>query len=290
MHRKIEKRLQANSGINLLNKNVERIIAADDEFLAALTDAKRNNAGPGEELLDFTVNALLEIIYGINQYLDIDSGSIEILKTIYRNTYESLDSPNPREALQMHYTKLSAWLSKFYPPEFVDALQNVTHIGKVENREYSAPLQLQILGIDGRAPAEPVLDIGCGKSALLVNALRENGIRAFGIDRMIQEKKDYLFACSWFDFDFFTQRWGTVIANMSFSNHFVHAIRNDKAKTEQFAGQYRRILESLELNGTFVYAPAVPFAERAIDSRFYRIEREIVYAGIARAKVTKLRE
>lgn len=53
--------------------------------------------------------------------------------------------------------------------------------------EYSAPLQLSVLGIDKRSLAEPVLGVGCGKNASLVRHLRQAGLDAYGIDRLCSQ-------------------------------------------------------------------------------------------------------
>ena len=290
MKKEIEKRLQDNRRVNLLSKDIENIIYLDEDFLTVLSESKRNNAEPNEDILEYTVNQLLDVIYGINQYLDIDSESIDALKQIYRNTYERLDEKHPEDTLRVHYQELSIWLSDLYPPEFVSVLRDMPTIGKVENREYSAELQTRILGINVQNLKEPVLDLGCGKHAVLVNALRSYGVEAYGVDRVISDGSNYLYACSWFNFDFSQKRWGTILANMSFSNHFVYALQNEKSRVEKFSVQFDKILASLDLGGIFIYAPSIIPAEQSLDGRFYRIERETVYAGITRTKVAKINE
>lgn len=152
---------------------------------------------------------------------------------------------------------------------------------------YDANTQIGILGIDVDNLIEPILDVGCGENANLVQFLSKKGYSTFGIDKYCEMKSENLNSISWNDFMFTKNYWGTIISHMAFSNHFIyHYIKNDSIDY-QYAIKYMEILESLKENGNFYYAPGLPFIEKYLDQKKYSIKNsEIMQIGIT--KITKL--
>jgi hypothetical protein len=136
--------------------------------------------------------------------------------------------------------------------------------------EYSAELQLSILGIDLKTVKEPVLDLGCGRSGLLVRYLNTLGIETFGIDRDVKTFP-FLIQADWMDFPDEKNRWGTILSHMAFSNHFMFQHHYRYGHPEQFAHLYMRILNSLQSGGSFYYSPGLPFIERFLPSDRYQV-------------------
>jgi hypothetical protein len=155
---------------------------------------------------------------------------------------------------------------------------------------YSPELQMSILRLEPGAIREPLLDIGCGPEALLVRALRDRGVKAFGIDRSISRREDYLVEAEWEGHDLGAEAWGTIVSNLAFSNHFIyHYIRDDGADIA-YLRRYMDILAALEPGGSFRYAPALPFVERHLDRGRYCVETTQLIEGSAAAIVTRIRE
>jgi hypothetical protein len=58
------------------------------------------------------------------------------------------------------------------------------------------------------------------------------------------------------------RRWGSILAHMSFTNHFVLQDRWSDEQAERYALVYMKILRALAPGGAFHYAPGVPFIEQ----------------------------
>jgi hypothetical protein len=136
---------------------------------------------------------------------------------------------------------------------------------------------------------EPVLDIGCGVKANLVKYLRQNRIEAYGIDRFVIENS-YLDNSDWFEYDFNKMKWGTIISNLGFSNHFLHHHLRTDGSFIDYAKQYMKILNSLKIGGSFHYAPDLPFVEQYLDSnRFHLIKQNIGNYGFKSIGIKRLK-
>ena len=133
--------------------------------------------------------------------------------------------------------------------------------------EYSAALQLQILGLEPQAMLGPVLDVGCGEQAHLVQSLRAAGVDAFGIDPLAQAPG--ALAVDWHACDFGRQKWGTILSHQAFSLHFLHhhLLHEDKARA--YAQTYMRMLQALRPGGVLAYAPGLPFIEALLPAERY---------------------
>lgn len=129
--------------------------------------------------------------------------------------------------------------------------------------EYSADFQLSLYGLDLALLKEPVLDIGCGQYAWLVETLRDHGINAYGLERF-PSKKNYIISIDWFDYSFNECTWGTILSNMAFSNHFWHHHLRKDGQPHAYAKKYMEILYSLKPGGVFIYTPGLPFMEKIL--------------------------
>lgn len=129
------------------------------------------------------------------------------------------------------------------------------------HRDYSASLQRLALALpaDGQLMG-PALDLGCGASGALVQALRGAGVPAVGIDRQLaDDAPSYLQPASWLEFAFGDRVWGTITSHMAFSLHFLHHHYAAAAAAESYARAFMAIVRSLKPGGLFAFVPALPF-------------------------------
>lgn len=170
----IEKQIDLNLSKNLLFNEVEQINDIDEDFLQLLIEKKQSNTSLQDDLIEFTIDRTLSAIYRTNQYIEITKEKRHQLKSIYVTTYRDVDEANVKERLKIHYKNLSNWLRELYPENFIDSLSGEPEIGSVVNSEYSADLHLQILNLQHYKLIEPIMDLGCGKSAFLAERLRQS--------------------------------------------------------------------------------------------------------------------
>jgi SAM-dependent methyltransferase len=140
------------------------------------------------------------------------------------------------------------------------------------SEEYSAEVQLRVLHLTLDEIAEPVLDIGCGKDALLVHWLRCQQLNAIGIDLCGNPSRGGV-AADWFEFPFVPAYFGTIIAHLSFSLQFLRHHLDPKGDAQRFAKQYMNILRSLKVGGRLVYTPGLPFLEQHLPRSNYSVTR-----------------
>lgn len=142
-----------------------------------------------------------------------------------------------------------------------------TRLRDTVQAEYSPALQIAVLGLN--QVETPVLDVGCGATAALVDYLRDAGIEAVGMDRDAQAPG--VVQADWLTQDYGRGIWGTVISHLGFSLHFLHHHLSDHELAFDYARAYMRILASLRVGGRFAYAPALPFLEAVLGDG-YRVE------------------
>lgn len=277
----IKQQLNVNKSKNLLFENIKQIMDIEPGFLAGLEKLLNSNTGGKSqsvhpEIHSFTAKELVKRLYAINPYLQINRQQVEKLETIYRQTWQMMKKTgNIKTTLkEFHYPELSRWLAWLYPEKFRNFLKEPIEIGQVTYGEYSAELQVELLGIDITHIKQPVIDIGCGSHANLVMFLCSLGIEAYGIDRYLEVNEQYLEQVDWFEYYFKPNWWGTIIANMSFTNHVNYAYRHDISQVEQYLLKTKEIIESLSIGGRFYYAPSIPFIEKKLSIIEYKVERE----------------
>jgi hypothetical protein len=187
-----------------------------------------------------------------------------------------------------HYPLLAEWINTLYPESLKKALASNVKIGRVVCQNYSAGLQLGLLKLEVKDLKQPILDIGCGKEAQLVEHLRRNNLKAFGIDRTLQKKKDYLIEGNWLETAFEVNKWGTIISHMAFANHFMYIEKIDTGRVPIYLAKYQEILNSLQLKGSFVYAPGSYALEQIVDKNKYSVERYSIGNGHGVTRVSKV--
>jgi hypothetical protein len=166
--------------------------------------------------------------------------------------------------LKVHHERLRLIMASYCVTYQGGSLKENPLLQTVPCEEYSAEFQLSVLGLGLHELIEPVLDIGCGTKGALVNYLRGQGIAAFGVDRLAPEAP-FFFRSNWFDFDYSSQPWGSVLAHQSLSTHFIYSYLHQPVSIEKFAQLTITVLNSLQI-GTFLsYAPGLPFFESQIE-------------------------
>ena len=256
-------------------------MTAAPSFLAALEELLNPNLSdkPEEdcvEFVSFTAKELVKRLYSINPYLQVSKEAVENLEQIYRQTWQRIKKTQDIKSTlhEFHYPELSKWVAKLYPEEFQERLRLSPGIGHVAYGEYSAELQIELLGIDTAHIKPPIIDIGCGSQANLVVYFRSLGIEAHGIDRSLETHKPYLTRMDWLDYCFEPNRWGTIVSNMGFTNHLNYAYLHDYSQLERYLLKMKEIVESLTKGGYFYYAPSLPFVEDRLSTKNYKVARE----------------
>jgi hypothetical protein len=161
------------------------------------------------------------------------------------------------QLLAEHHQRLALALKVAFGARLRDTVQ----------AEYSPGLQIAVLGLS--QVETPVLDVGCGATAALVDYLRDAGIEGVGMDRDAQAPG--VVQADWLTQDYGRGIWGTVISHLGFSLHFLHHHLSDHELAFDYARAYMRILASLRVGGRFAYAPALPFLEEVLGDN-YRVE------------------
>jgi SAM-dependent methyltransferase len=226
-----------------------------------------------ELLIDYTTEKVFQEFCRINQYYSFSGCDKNELRAIYSRLFEDVSQKHePIETIsERHYLRLKKWLEKSNP--FAEVLYSGSSnlLDPVACAEYSPALQLGILQIDLSKLKNPVLDIGCGKDARLVKFLRSEGFDAYGVDRF-QTQSEFVFEADWLEFVYGIRKWGTIISNLGFSNHFHHHHLRSDGNYLGYAKKFMEILRSLKQGGSFYYAPDLPFIEPLLDPTKYIVE------------------
>jgi len=264
--------------------NTEKNLLVDDQIKSLkrievngslVEQIQHMDAETEQEMIDFLTDEALQEFCRVNQYFSFNSESVNDLKAIFGELNQEirrLDMKAGQVELdnisQHHYSNLCDWLvrtnafaGKMYSGDQEIALP-------VACSEYPPDLQLSILNIDLNQLIEPVLDIGCGRELNLVNYLRDNGIEAYGIDRFDNDNPFY-YKTDWLEYNFDIEKWGSLISNLGFSNHFIHHNQRSDGNFREYAQKYMEILNSLKTGGSFYYAPTLPFIEKHLDRTKY---------------------
>ncbi len=133
--------------------------------------------------------------------------------------------------------------------------------GPIVSEAYSVETQLSVLNLAVAGLLEPVLDVGCGRDATLVKWLRGRGTNAIGLDVLAPRTTGCIVA-DWFQFPWLPEQFGTILAHLSFSLHFLHQHLRLDGDVEKHARLFMTILHSLKHGGRFAFAPGLPFVER----------------------------
>jgi hypothetical protein len=228
------------------------------------------------ELVGHCIDSTKRYTYERNQFVNFAGEYEELMNARYtdfigqiRHALEKSETNARLEmallgVLQEHHERLRLIMASYCVTYQEQDLHANPLLRTVPCEEYSAPFQLSILGLDLNELVEPVLDIGCGSNGALVHYLRQRGIIAHGIDRLAPGGS-FFFQDDWFDFDYTSRPWGSILAHQSLSTHFIYAYLHQPASIEKFARLTMRILGSLRRNAFLCYAPGMPFFDRQIE-------------------------
>ncbi len=268
----IDKQIDHNKGKNLFKTDSIKNMQFISETLNTIEDINTIDIETENILIDYATDKCLEEFCRVNQYLSFNNADKSKLRTIYVNLITSIKSKKQpiNQISENHYQDLKGWIQSSNPYTNDLYTNKGEKLEPITCSEYSAEFQLSVMNIDLTKIMEPVLDIGCGKQANLVNFLREKGIKAFGIDRFAENNSSTI-KSDWLEYDYGNLKWGTIISNLGFSNHFYHQhLRNDGNFLE-YAKKYMQILNSLKVGGKFYYAPSLEFIEKYLSSSEYKV-------------------
>ncbi len=155
----------------------------------------------------------------------------------------------------------------------------------VVSSEYSAELQLELLGLRVSDLSEPILDVGCGERALLVEYLRSEGLDVVGLDRL--GSRPDVIRGEWLSFAVAPGSFGTIISHQAFSLHFLHQHLAQGDTAYRYAAKFMELLRGLRQGGVFAYVPGLPFIEQHLGApeseSAWAIERRGLPAALGRA-------
>ncbi len=268
----IDEQIANNRGKNLFHDSK----SASNEFIELLIDNLKeiNNLSVEQEqkLIEYTTDKVLQEFCRINQYYSFGATDRMALRDIYTVLFSNIRTSSSSMAAlsETHFDNLRNFLyitnpfaGKIYP-QLNEALEPVAC------SEYTPELQLEILNLNVKELMEPVLDIGCGRQGNLVKYLREEGIEAYGFDRL-PENLPFLTSADWLEYPYGDSKWGTIVSNLGFSNHFHHHHLREDGDFLKYAEKYMEILRSLEPGGCFHYAPGLPFIEVHLNRDHYQL-------------------
>jgi hypothetical protein len=274
----IDRQIESNHGKNLFYEGKNKTLSFIPETFEAIRRIGKIDKDSENLLTDYITNRVLQEFCRINQYYTFDKQAKKDLRNIYSELFSVITENKISHDLisGQHFGNLENWLHK--TNSFADSYNFSENemINPVACSEYSSGLQIEILHIDIDNLLQPVLDIGCGKEGNLVNHLRFNGIEAYGIDRF-SENNAFFINSDWSEYDYGVNKWGTIVSNLGFSNHFKH--HHSRAAGGNFldyARKYMEILNSLKSGGSFHYAPDLPFIEMYLDKKKFRLTKSNV--------------
>ncbi|HEY1959296.1 MAG TPA: hypothetical protein VGH28_26965 [Polyangiaceae bacterium] len=249
---------------------IERIEAASFAELAAVAFLALDDAPADREDPERVVRALERALARKNQFAASEPALRGVIHDATCAMFDAIARGEPREeSMKLAAEKLRA--------AFRAVLGDAPR--EVASASYSPELQLAVLGLSIDSLREPILDVGCGPDALLVEHLRAAGKSARGIDFQID-------GTDWLTFDYGAARWGTIVSHLGFSLHFMHQEMKSSEVAFEYARAYMRIVKSLAPGGTFAYVPGLPFIEAMLPPNALRVVRvplapELVTSAVA---------
>lgn len=273
----LSEELRANIGKNIFSVDFENSVMTLRITGKLLEELRNISLNYKHRVLEDLVNKVIRELCRVNQYYYFGEKEKKELKLLYASLLdrllensEDLEARLP-EIRSSHVGNLRGWLLKTNP--FAEKLYG-SHQKTLEMtpcEEYSAEFQLQLFGLDPKAIAGPVLDVGCGEQSNLVSFLRNLGIEAYGIDRY-RSDSPWIYETDLLALNYGKNNWGTIFSNLAFSNHFHHHHLRSDGQFEAYVQCYMRLLESLRPGGAFYYAPELPFVEKHLDKDKYLVE------------------
>jgi hypothetical protein len=273
----IDRQIQLNQRKNFFKPEAFDSLKFLKGTLSQAKTLKNFSESEKEILIDYTTEKVFQEFCRVNQYYSFSGNDKNELRVIYSQLFDSIGQNNePIEMIsERHYRRLKNWLEKTNPFAGVLYTGENNLLEPVACNEYSPDLQLNILQIDIATLKNPILDIGCGKDARLVWFLRDKGFDAYGIDRF-QPNSEFVIEADWLEFDYGNRKWGTLISNLGFSNHFHHHHLRSDGNYLAYAKKFLEIIGSLKPGGSFYYAPDLPFIEPFLDPAKYSVRNRKV--------------
>ncbi len=239
-----------------------------------------------EELVAHCIDSTKRYTYERNQFVNFTAEYDELLKSEYADFMQQIRAALQRSGsqaelqiemvgvLKVHHERLCLIMASYCVTYQDNDLRANPLLRTVPCEEYSAGFQLAVLGVGLHELVEPVLDLGCGTNGTLVKYLRERKVAAYGVDRLAPEGP-FFFRSDWFEFDYASQPWGTVLAHQSLSTHFIYSYLHQPASIEKFAQLCMKILNSLPTGSSLCYAPGMPFFESQVEKmRAFQVSRQ----------------
>lgn len=298
----VDRQIAMNQGKNFFFKPLGDLFQFHDQTKQSLVEYSSRNITDEAYLIEYAVEKVVQEFCRVNQYYTFNGQAKSKLRNIYTELLSCIRNNHPttefndlqptksiqafgwpnntkepskkwlsiHEIEKRHFQKIRRWLYSTNP--IAEQLYSTADINlkPVTCSEYSAETQIDLLKIKTLELMEPLLDIGCGQHGHLVDHLRQNGIEAFGIDRFLSCKNN-LEQHDWLEYDYGNEKWGTIVSNIGFSNHFTHQNLLANGAHIKYAQTYKQILNSLKIGGRFIYAPDLPFIELYLDQQQYSI-------------------
>lgn len=269
----IDKQIEINQGKNIFLDESGVTLRFINDTVKAIEDIRNLSNESVDFLLNYITDKVLQEFYRVNQYYTFNNQSKSDLRKIYSQLFLQfkINHSSVDTISKNHYQKLKHWVqeSNGFAEKIYSTIDEI--IEPVACSEYSPNLQTKILRIDITQLLEPVLDIGCGRQGRLVNYLCGKGIDCIGIDRFSFDVPR-LINSDWLEYHFEREKWGTIISNLGFSNHFKHHNLRVDGNYIGYGKTYMDILHSLKTGGSFHYAPDLPFIEQYLDINKFNVE------------------
>jgi hypothetical protein len=269
----IDNQIEFNQSKNIFLNNLD-IFQFSKETINAISNIDRLDPNSKQSLIDYTTDKAIEEFCRVNQYFSFDLKAKNNLRKIYAELFESFQTEaiSIEDISKNHYEKLKNWLKVNNP--FAEKIYKNGNekVSPVACSEYSPTLQIQILQIEVDQLMEPVLDIGCGINGHLVNYLNKQGIEILGIDRF-KFNSSNLVTADWLEYNYGKEKWGTIVSNLGFSNHFKHHNLREDGNYIAYGKTFMNILNSLKVGGSFHYAPDLPFIEKYLDNKQFELKK-----------------
>lgn len=228
--------------------------------------AKINTHEKEKSTVELLCNCLISECVHSNQYSAFTNSTIKRIKDIYVDLIDRIRMIGEKDAMSEIEKIVTAHRAKLIAELKRSKWTGGDQAQYAPCSEYSSEFQLQILRLDENEIIDPIIDIGCGERHQLVSYLKKLGYNDIvGLDQYASSDPSII-CCNWLEYEFGKNRFGTILAHMSFTNHCTrHACANDRMQI-QYERKYHGILKSLKDGGRFIYAPAVRSMESALDS------------------------
>jgi len=227
-----------------------------------------------DDVASYCVSKFETIIFKNNQFIYLDIVARNKLMNIYQSLFESgfnflrvsetklSFAEKLSDALKKHHHQIEVLLKSCVFLDDDDYFLKYISRPTV-SEDYSPEFQFELFQIDPDKLRQPILDLGCGNTGRLVNYLWKKGMDVLGVDRVVPEGINFVKA-DWFYFKLRRTYWGTIIAHQSLSTHFIfyHSLSDEMAR--RYARLFMNILDALQVNGKFYYAPGLPFFEEYV--------------------------